>query len=54
MALLMNYLYEKDTAPYLFLGFVLNAFLKVNTLGITFIGAIIAFVLYNNRKGAKA
>ena len=54
MALLMNYLYEKDTAPYLFLGFVLNAFVGIGTLGITFIGTIIAFILYNNRKGAKA
>ena len=50
MALLMNFLFDKNYAPYLFLGFALNAFLGLSTLGCTFIGAIIAVVIYNNSR----
>lgn len=54
MALLMNFLFDKNYAPYLFLGFVLNAFLGLSTLGCTFLGAIIAYVLYLNTKKQAA
>ena len=54
MALLMNFLFDKNYAPYLFLGFVLNAFFGLSTLGCTFIGAIIAFVMYNNSRQQTA
>jgi mannose/fructose/N-acetylgalactosamine-specific phosphotransferase system component IIC len=50
MALLMNFLFDKNYAPYLFLGFVLNAFMGLSTLGCTFIGTIIALVIYNNSR----
>ena len=50
MALLMNFLFDKNYAPYLFLGFALNAFLGLSTLGCTFIGAVIAVVIYNNSR----
>lgn len=53
MALLMNFLFDRNYAPYLFLGFVLNAFLGMSTLGCTFIGGIIALILYNQNR-AKA
>lgn len=52
MALLMNFMFDKKTAAFLFLGFVLNAFLKMSLLGITFLGLIIAVVMYQNRKEA--
>ena len=54
MALLMNFLFDKHFAPYLFLGFVLNAFLGMSTLGCTFIGVIIAAIVYYTSKQQAA
>ncbi|MEG0077095.1 PTS mannose/fructose/sorbose/N-acetylgalactosamine transporter subunit IIC [Anaerorhabdus sp.] len=50
MALLMNFMFDKQTAVYLFLGFVLNAFLGMSLLGITFLGVIIAVAMYQAGK----
>jgi mannose/fructose/N-acetylgalactosamine-specific phosphotransferase system component IIC len=53
IALLMRFLYDKNSAPYLFLGFVLAAFMGLPTLGIMMIGLIIAYVFYLNKKKAN-
>lgn len=47
IALLMNYIMDKQSTPYLFLGFVLAAFLDMNSLGIAVIGLIIAVITYH-------
>ena len=54
MAILMRFLYDKTSAPYLFLGFILVAFMNLSTLGVTLIGVIIAYVLYLNKQRASA
>lgn len=54
MALLMNLLFDKETAPYFFLGFVLYAFLGLGTLPVSFLAVIIAYVSYMSRKVAKS
>lgn len=48
MAILMSFLFDKQTAAYLFLGFVLSALLNMSMIGIAIIGAIIAYVVYQN------
>lgn len=53
IALLMNYIMDRDSTPYVFLGFVLAAFLGMNTLGIAAIGLIIAVVYYNQAQKKK-
>ena len=50
MALLMQFMCEKKTVAYLLLGFVLSAYLKVSTLGITIIGICFALILYYFKK----
>ncbi|MBE6013700.1 MAG: PTS sugar transporter subunit IIC [Lachnospiraceae bacterium] len=54
MALLMSFLFDKSTAPYLFLGFLLSAFMGLSTLGITILAVIIVYVQYLNKKSANA
>lgn len=54
MALLMNFMFDKQTAPYFFLGFVLNAFLGLSLLGATFLGVILAVAMYYNSQRKKA
>lgn len=53
IALLLNYIFDKRSAPYVFLGFVLSAFLGMDSLGIAAIGAIIAVVYYFSKQDAK-
>lgn len=50
MALLMQFMYDRKTAPYLFIGFVLSAYFKLSTLGITILGISIALILYSIKK----
>jgi len=47
IALLMNYIVEKSTLPFIFLGFILAAFLGMNTLSIAALACVIALVFYN-------
>lgn len=47
IALLMNYIMDKDSTPFIFLGFILAAFLGVSSLGVAGLGAVIAVVYYN-------
>lgn len=47
IALLMNYIMDKDSTPYLFLGFILAAFLGVSSLGVAGLGLVIAVIYYN-------
>ena len=47
IALLMNYIMDKDATPFIFLGFILAAFLGVSSLGVAGLGAVIAVVYYN-------
>ena len=47
IALLMNYIMDKDVTPFIFLGFILAAFLGVSSLGVAGLGAVIAVVYYN-------
>lgn len=53
MALLMQFMYDRKTAPYLFIGFVLSAYLGMSTLGITIIGICLALILYFLKKELK-
>lgn len=46
IALLMNYIIDNDSLPYLFLGFGLTAYLGVDSLGVALFGGIIAFIYY--------
>jgi len=50
MALLLDMTFDKKYAGYLALGFVLAAYLKLDTLAIAIIGAIIAYIIYQNKK----
>jgi len=50
MALLMSFLFDKETAPYLFLGFLLSAFMGLSILGITILAVIIVYVQYLSKK----
>lgn len=43
----MNYIMDKDATPFIFLGFILAAFLGVSSLGVAGLGAVIAVVYYN-------
>lgn len=54
IALLMNYIVDKETMPYIILGFTLAAFLGMNTLGVSAIGLVIALVYYNANKNKAA
>ena len=54
MALLMQFMYDKKSAPYLFIGFILSAFLNLGTLAITLLGVCVALLLFQGRRGSKA
>ena len=43
---MMNYIMDKDATPFIFLGFILAAFLGVSSLGVAGLGAVIAVVYY--------
>ncbi len=47
IALLMNYIVDKTSIPFIILGFVLAAFMGTNSLGIALLGLVIALVYYN-------
>ncbi len=53
MALLMQFMFNKRTAAYLFIGFVLSAYLGVSTLGITILGISFALIIYFLKKDLK-
>ncbi len=46
IALLMNYIMDKESTPFLFLGFLLSAYLGMDSLGVAAMGLIIASVYY--------
>jgi mannose/fructose/N-acetylgalactosamine-specific phosphotransferase system component IIC len=46
MAILMRFIYDKNSAAFLFLGFVLSAFLNLSLIGIAILGAIAAALVY--------
>lgn len=48
IAILMQLIFDKTNAAYLFIGFVLTAILGVSTVGVAVIGATIAYIVYQN------
>lgn len=46
IAILMQLIFDKTNAAYLFVGFILTAVLGVSTVAVAVIGAIIAYVVY--------
>lgn len=46
MAILMRFIYDKQSAAFLFLGFALSAFLNLSTIAIAIFGAISAALYY--------
>jgi len=48
IAILMRFIYDKDSAPYLFVGFALSAVLGMSIISIAIIGAAVAYVTYRN------
>lgn len=50
IAYLMDYVIDKETMPYVFLGFGLATFLNLNAVAISLFGAIIAIVYFNSKK----
>ncbi len=46
MAILMRFIYDKFSAPYLFLGFALAAFLNLNMIAVSVFGAVAAYIHY--------
>ncbi|GEN94016.1 PTS system mannose/fructose/sorbose family transporter subunit IID [Pediococcus ethanolidurans] len=48
IAVLMRFIYDKDSAPYLFIGFILAAVLKMSMVSVSIIGASVAYVTYRN------
>lgn len=53
LAYLMSYVCDKFTMPFLFMGFILAAYLGMDALAVSICGGIIA-VIYFNIKNAKA
>lgn len=49
-ALLLQVMYSKDLVPYLILGFVLAAFLGLNSTAIALIAVVIAIVIFQTEK----
>ena len=48
IAILMRFIYDKNSAPYIFIGFVLSAILGMSMISISIIGAAVAYVSYRN------
>lgn len=46
-ALLMQLTYNRELAPFLFVGFVIVAFLGMSNVGVAIIGAILAVLIFN-------
>jgi mannose/fructose/N-acetylgalactosamine-specific phosphotransferase system component IIC len=53
LALLMNFIYNKNSAPYLFLGFAMSVFFGINMIAITFLAVIVAIILYQREKNVR-
>lgn len=55
IALLMNYIIDRESMPYMFLGFILAAYLGLDSLGVAALGLIIAVIYYGaSRKKQEA
>jgi mannose/fructose/N-acetylgalactosamine-specific phosphotransferase system component IIC len=55
IALLMNYIIDGESMPYMFLGFILAAYLGLDSLGVAALGLIIAVIYYGaSRKKQEA
>ena len=52
-ALLMQLTYNKELAPYLFIGFVIVAFLGMSNVGVAIVGAILAVLVFNSSNHAN-
>ena len=52
-ALLMQLTYNKELAPYLFIGFVFVAFLGMSNVGVAIVGAILAVLVFNSSNHAN-
>lgn len=50
VATLMRFIFDNNSAPYLFLGFILAAVLNMSMISISIVGAVIAYVVYTNQK----
>lgn len=53
IAILMQLIFDKSNAAYLFAGFVLTALLGMSTVGVAIVGAIIAYVIYQTATQKK-
>ncbi len=54
IAILMSLLFDKTNAAYLFVGFVLTGLLGMSTTGVAIVGAIIAYVIYQQAQSNQA
>lgn len=52
-ALLIQQMLRKDIVPYMILGFVLTAYLKIPIIGIALLGLVIVMILYYNETKLK-
>ena len=52
-ALLMQLTYNKELAPYLFIGFVIVAFLGMSNVGVAIVGAILAVLVFYSSNHAN-
>lgn len=52
-ALLMQLTYNRELAPFLFIGFVLAAFIGMSNVGIAIVGAILAILVFNMSGNSK-
>ena len=46
MAILMRFIYDKTTAPFLFIGFVMSAILGMSMISISIVGAAVAYAIF--------
>ena len=46
IAILMQLIFDKTNAAYLFVGFILTALLGMSTVGVAIVGAVIAYTVY--------
>lgn len=52
LAYLMSYVCDKFTMPFLFMGFVLAAYLQLDALAVSILGGVIAVVYFNTKSMA--
>lgn len=53
-ALLMQLTYTKEMAPYLFIGFILVAFLGMSNVGVAAVGAVFAALIFNSKNNQQS